>query len=107
MKRKKPHTHTAWGVTQIGRRHRDTREIGTGTIDHEKNTAVIYTDRIVRRDTGMILLIPHDVEPPELDKPQRPGDDAGDANDDEDVFLGSRLCRSRVHAPSPSHMQRV
>lgn len=81
MTRKKPHTHTAWGVMQLGRGRRDTREIGTGTIDHEKNTAVIYTDRIVRRDTGMILLLPHDVEPPDLSKPQRPaghGDDAGD-----------------------------
>jgi hypothetical protein len=82
MKRKKPHTHTAWGVMQLGRRHRDTREIGTGTIDLEKNTAVIYTDRVVRRDTGMILLLPHDVEPPDLSKPQRPGEpDELDAED--------------------------
>jgi hypothetical protein len=44
--RKKPHTHTAWGVMQIGRRH---------------------------RDTGIILLLPHDAEPPDLNKAQRPG----------------------------------
>lgn len=81
--RKKPHTHTAWGVMQLGRRHRDTREIGTGTIDIETNTAVVYTDRIMRRDTGMILLIPHGAEPPDLSKPQRPGDDAGAADGDD------------------------
>ena len=85
MPRKKPHTHTAWGVMQLGRRHRDTREIGTGTIDHEMNTAVVYTDRIMRHDTGMILLLPHDVEPPDLSKPQRPSDEAdGDNGDDEE-----------------------
>jgi hypothetical protein len=82
--RKKPHTHTAWGVMQLGRRHRDTREIGTGTIDIETNTAVVYTDRIMRRDTGMILLVPHDIDPPDLSKPQRPDDD-GEAQGDEDV----------------------
>jgi hypothetical protein len=84
--RKKPHTHTAWGVAQLGRRHRDSFEIGTGTIDREKNTATVYTDRIVRRDTGIIMLFPHGVEPPLLQaKPQRPGetgDDEGEGDGD-------------------------
>ena len=81
--RKKPHTHTAWGVMQLGRRHRDMREIGTGTIDFEKRSATIYTDRIVRRDTGMIVLLPHGEEPPDLNsKPQRPGEIEGDEDED-------------------------
>ncbi len=72
---KKPHTHTAWGVMQLGRRHRAMREIGTGTIDFERRSATIFTDRIVRRDTGMIVLLPHGEEPPDLNsKPQRPGE---------------------------------
>lgn len=82
--RKKLHTHTAWGVMHLGRRHRDTREIGTGIIDHEKNTAVVYTDRIMRRDTGTIFLIPHDVEPPDLSKAQRPDQDSEESDDEEE-----------------------
>jgi hypothetical protein len=82
--RKKPHTHTAWGVAQLGRRHRDSFEIGTGTIDLENNTATVYTDRIVRKDTGMIMLYPHGVEPPALQaKPQRPGESDGAGDEDE------------------------
>ena len=84
--RKKPHTHTAWGVAQIGKRHRDSFEIGTGTIDREKNTAVVYTNRIVRKDTGMIMLFPHGVEPPSMQaQPQRPDaadDDSEDQSDE-------------------------
>ena len=78
---KKPHTHTAWGVAQIGRKHRQLLEIGTGTIDIERNRAVVFTNRIVRKDTGMIVLVLHDEEPPSLQaKPQRPGE----ADEDED-----------------------
>jgi hypothetical protein len=76
------HTHTAWGVAQIGRRHRQLLEVGTGTIDYECKTAVVYTNRIVRRDTGMIVLVPHGEVPPAL-QPQarRPGEDGDDADD--------------------------
>ncbi|MFL5284631.1 MAG: hypothetical protein ACJ8AW_27495 [Rhodopila sp.] len=50
----------------------------------ETNTAVVHTNRIVRRDTGSIYLIPHDVDPPEVNKPQRPGDEAdGEAESEE------------------------
>ena len=78
---KKPHTHTAWGVAQIGRRHRQLLEIGTGTIDIARNRAVVFTNRIVRRDTGMIMLVPHDEEPsPPQAQPQRPGEDDEDGD---------------------------
>jgi hypothetical protein len=73
---KKPHTHTAWGVAQIGRRHRQLLEVGTGTIDYERKMAVVYTNRIVRRDTGTIILVPHDEQPPTLQPhARRPGDE--------------------------------
>jgi hypothetical protein len=79
---KKPHTHTAWGVAQIGRKHRQLLEIGTGTIDYERKTAVVYTNRIVRKDTGMIILVPHGEEPPALQsQPRRPGEDSDDADE--------------------------
>ncbi len=83
MKRERRGTHTAWGVAQVGRRQRELDEVGWGTIDHGTNTAIVHTNRIMRRDTGSIYLIPHDVDPPEVNKPQRPGESGNDAGGEE------------------------
>jgi hypothetical protein len=75
-------THTAYAYRRTGKKHGRMLECGVGRIDSDGN-AHVHLDRTpINGFTGYVQLTPRGVTPePAPEKPQRPGDTGGDAED--------------------------
>jgi hypothetical protein len=72
-------THTAWSQYFHRGKFREWVKVGRGRIDvdaHGNKVVHVYTNAIVRGDSGYICLMPDKVNPPEPEaQPRRPQED--------------------------------